>query len=244
MTHSTHPFFLGLGLLGLAAIPNSLAADDSASGTMVDEVETAIVEQTNDFRKENDLQPLAVDDDLTEAASKFARYMAETDKYGHNADGKTPAQRAQAAGYEYCVVRENIAYRTNTGEVTADSLTEIFVQGWIDSPSHRENMAADYVTETGVGVATTDDVTYFAVQLFGRPESAAYRIEISNRSGETQTIVVTANDSRDEFDLPPRGIVRMRRCFPSTIGLPGNDQEFSLTESANLVIDDDGLSRK
>ncbi|GEM_PF-2589738 len=32
-------------------------------------------------------------------------------------------------------------------------MINVFVQGWIDSPPHRENMLADYVTETGVAVA-------------------------------------------------------------------------------------------
>lgn len=36
--------------------------------------------------------------------------MAKTGKYGHAADGRKPAERAAAHGYEYCIVRENIAY--------------------------------------------------------------------------------------------------------------------------------------
>src|SRR6056297_1622544 len=173
-------------------------AETTSSPTVVEQVESAIVEQTNEFRKKKELDALESDAELTKSASQFAQYMAESGRYGHRADGRTPARRAKAAGYQYCVVRENIAYRTNTGEVSAENLIDVFVQGWIDSPSHRENMLADYVTQTGVAVATADDVTYYAVQLFGRPKSESIRIEIANRSGGVQTLVISAADSEEE----------------------------------------------
>lgn len=157
------------------------------SPNMITAVQEAIVDQTNEFRRSNQLEAVQRDEHLMQAAKKFAEFMARTGKYGHRANGMTPAQRAEAAGYDYCVVRENIAYRTNTGDVTADSLIEVFVQGWIDSPPHRENMLADYATQTGVAVATTDDVTYYAVQMFGRPKSAAFRLKLTNESGDTKT---------------------------------------------------------
>ncbi|MFY8199520.1 MAG: CAP domain-containing protein, partial [Pirellula staleyi] len=116
------------------------AGADVQSTTRIASVERAIVDRTNKFRKSNQLDAVQRDEHLMQAAKNFAEFMARTGKYGHGANGMTPAQRAVAADYDYCVVRENIAYRTNTGEVTADSLIEVFVQGWIDSPPHRENM--------------------------------------------------------------------------------------------------------
>ncbi|WP_182865445.1 CAP domain-containing protein [Rhodopirellula sp. JC639] len=219
----------------------AVAQESSPKNGFADRVESAIVSQTNDFRKKNELASVSGDEELTSAAKKFAQYMADTGDYGHRADGQTPAQRAKAAGYEYCVVRENIAYRTNTGDITAESLVEVFVQGWIDSPSHRENMLADYVTQTGVGVASSDGVTYYAVQLFGRPKSAAFVVEVANRSDQPQTIIVEANGSQDEFELPPRGIVRMKRCFPTTIATDSGQQTVSLQKATSLVIDAEGL---
>ncbi|KAA1261169.1 Cysteine-rich secretory protein family protein [Rubripirellula obstinata] len=210
---------------------------------MIRNVESAIAEQTNAFRAQNGLEPVSIDEDLNQAAAKFARFMAETGKYGHRADGRTPAARAKAAGYRYCVVRENIAYRTNTGEVSSDGLIETFVQGWIDSPPHRENMLADYVLDTGVAVATTDGVTYYAVQLFGRPKSAAIELEVTNRSSEAKTLEILANDSEDTVELPPRGVIRMKRCFPTTLQMQESETEFSITESTRLVITDDGLQK-
>ncbi|WP_231741768.1 CAP domain-containing protein [Stieleria varia] len=219
------------------------ASAQSSAESMVTKVERAIVTQTNDFRKENDASPVSENAELSEAASKFAKFMADTDRYGHHADGRTPAERAKASGYKYCVVRENIAYRTNTGEVTAKSLIDVFVEGWIDSPPHRENMLADYVTETGVGVATSDDVTFYAVQLFGRPKASAIKLKIANESGDSRTLIVTSNDSEDEVELPSRAIVTLKRCFPTTISLAESDSGIRLTESTQLRITANELSR-
>lgn len=228
-------------ILSCAALPALAVAEVSSLSS---EVEQAIIQQTNDFRKENDLPSLEAQEQLNETAAKFAKYMAETQKYGHHADGRTPAQRVKAAGYEYCVVRENIAYRTNTGEVTASGLTEVFVDGWIDSPQHRENLLATYATQTGVAVATTDGVTYFAVQLFGRPKSAALKLQIHNESGQARVLVMEANDSVDEFEMPPRTTLTMTRCYPTTLSLEGDEVELKVTESAELTITADGIKRR
>ncbi len=221
-----------------------IARGDSPESSLSAEVTKAILQQTNDFRKEHGLPAVDQEDALTKTASKFAHYMAETSKYGHQADGKTPAQRAKEAGYQYCVVRENIAYRTNTGKVTAQGLIDVFVQGWIDSPPHRENMLADYVTETGVAVATSDHTTFYAVQLFGRPKSAAVELKVSNESGVMQKLVLETNDSSDEIQLPPRGVVTITRCFPTTLRLGDDDASITLKESEDLVISSDGIKRK
>lgn len=208
---------------------------------MIAVVQRAIVDQTNEFRKSNQLGAVQRDEHLMQAAKKFAEFMARTGKYGHRANGMTPAQRAETAGYDYCVVRENIAYRTNTGAITADSLIEVFVQGWIDSPPHRENMLADYITHTGVAVATTDDVTYYAVQMFGRPKSAAFQLKLTNDSNETQTIVFEANDQRDEVELQSRIILTMRRCLPTRVSLAGSDESQIINSDATFSVPNDGM---
>ncbi|TWU51261.1 CAP domain-containing protein [Rubripirellula reticaptiva] len=227
-----------LAMIGFANGQNKTSDDP-----LITEVETAIVLQTNEFRKEDGLPSVNENANLTETASKFASFMATREKYGHHADGRTPAQRAKASGYKYCVVRENIAYRTNTGEVTAASLIEAFVQGWIDSPPHRENMLADYVTQTGVAVASADGVTYYAVQLFERPKSAAIQLKVTNESDEARTMLITANDSEDSVELPPRAVITMKRCFPTTLKLENSDSEVRLTESSELTITEKGLTR-
>ena len=217
------------------------AGSDVQSMSTIATVQQAIIDQTNGFRKSNQLEFVQRDKHLMQAAKNFAEFMARTGKYGHRANGMTPAERAEAAGYDYCVVRENIASRTNTGDVTADSLTEVFVEGWLDSPPHRENMLADCITHTGVAVATTDDVTYYAVQMFGRPMSAAWRLKLNNESGDTQTIVLRANDQRDEVELQPRMTLTMTRCFPTKVSVAGSEAFTRIDSTTTLNVTADGL---
>src|SRR5690606_27148066 len=68
------------------------------------QVEDRIVERTNSFRKDHDLQALETDDLLRKTARDFAEYMARTDRYGHHADGRSPAQRAKQKEYPLCLI--------------------------------------------------------------------------------------------------------------------------------------------
>lgn len=224
----------------LATNPSLLAESGDAETVDLSRASQMIVQQTNRFRNDHDLDPLEVDEALQKAAQKFADFMSENDKYGHYADNRSPAERAKAAGYEYCSVRENIAYRTDSQDLDAEFLADHFTQGWIDSPGHRENMLADFVTQTGVAVSTTDGLTYFAVQLFGRPKSQAYRVELTNRSESVWTIQIESNGGSEEIEVPPRGSLRMKRCFPITLNIAETDAQIRLKDSANLQIESKG----
>lgn len=209
----------------------------ATAGSIEDDVAQAIVQRTNQFRESNGLPPVDRDEALTICAKKFASYMAESGKYGHRADGRTPSQRAEASGYDYCIVRENIAYRAHSGEVTEESLTDVFVSGWIDSPPHRQNMLADYATETGVAVATQDGVTYYAVQLFGRPESSSYQIQVDNAANDIATLVIRSADQKDSIEIGPRQVLKMTRCIPSQFSLQDSQSSVEVSESVSLHIE-------
>lgn len=177
-------------------------------------VQKMIIEQTNSFRKKQDRAAVAADEDLTEAATAFARFMARKDRYGHTADGRRPADRAKAAGYDYCIVLENIAYQYHSRDFETEDLARRFVRGWEDSPGHRKNMLDPDVTQTGVGVARSEKTGYYyAVQLFGRPKSAAIRFRIDNRSGEEVTYSIEGK----EFRLGPRYVRTHTRCRPAEV---------------------------
>src|SRR5262245_2198520 len=54
-----------------------------------------IVRATGEQRGGRKLEPLAPSMPLAQAAQAFAHYMARTDHYGHEADGRVPADRAR-----------------------------------------------------------------------------------------------------------------------------------------------------
>lgn len=190
----------------------------------------AVVRGVNAFRAAKGLQELETDPKLAEAAQGFADFMASADKYGHQADGSTPAQRARDHGYDYCIVAENIAYQFDSTGFTTDALATAFVEGWKGSPEHRENMLSPVMTETGAGAALSrQSGRYYAVQLFGRPASASIEFRLAN---DADTLVEYAVGERT-FELPPRFTRRHRECRPAAIDLrwPGQQEDITIRPS-------------
>ena len=207
-----------------------------------DRVAAAIVDRTNEFRKKEGRPLVAANAELTETARYFAGYMAKEDKYGHTADGNRPADRAKEHGYQYCVVLENIAYAFDSRGFPADELTGTFVTGWKESPGHRKNMLDPDVTETGVAVARSEKTGhYYAVQMFGRPKSAAIEFRIDNRSGAEFGYTI----GEEKFTLPPRYVRTHTRCRPAEVKFrwPGDKPEPTTvkpTAGDRLVVTRDG----
>ena len=84
--------------------------------------------------------------------------MAVTDKFGHEADGSRPWERARKHKYDLGSVTENIATEPAFAVDTPAQLAALFTQGWNRSAGHRRNMLDPNVLEIGVGVAVSEDV--------------------------------------------------------------------------------------
>src|SRR5262245_56201333 len=115
-----------------------------------------IIDQTNEFRKDEKRPAVQANKELTRAAEYFAQFMAKSGKYGHEADEKKPADRAKEHGYNYCIVLENIAKVFNSEGFSPEALANQFVSGWKESPGHRKNMLDPDVTDTGVAIARSE----------------------------------------------------------------------------------------
>lgn len=149
-------------------------------------VETAIVEMTNTFRRENRLGEVRVNPKLTEAARSYASYLARSGSFSHSADGRSPAERTRVTGYQFCLVAENLSLNLDSRGFETHRLAADAIDGWKRSPGHRRNMLAEHVTEIGVGVArASDKEQYLSVQVFARPDSLRYTFVIRNQSAAT-----------------------------------------------------------
>jgi uncharacterized protein YkwD len=126
------------------------------------ESEQTVIELTNAERKkaEKKLTALKMNPKLMEAARKHAANMAAQEKMEHELDGKNPADRADAAGYKYRSLGENVAF----GQETPKKVVEV----WMNSPPHRENILGSGYTEIGVGVVKGKDGHLYWCQVFGR----------------------------------------------------------------------------
>jgi len=181
--------------------------------------EAAIVERTNAFRKAEGLPPLARNLALEHAAKQFAKYLAKSGRFAHEADGRSPADRAKEAGYWYCTVAENLALNLDSRGFTVDKLADETIDGWKKSPGHRRNMVLPHVTEIGVGIAQAmgPDPKYLTVQLFGRPQHLGYEFRVRNASAQA----VSYNFGGKAHKIEPRVTATHKACDPGPIQFTG-----------------------
>lgn len=224
------------------------------------QTEIAIVALTNAFRQENRLGVVAPNKELAAAARWFAEYLARTDKFAHEADGREPQQRASAHGYKYCMVAENLARNLDSRGYSAQRLAAEVVEGWKNSPPHRKNLVEADATEIGVSVVRAPDKhpKFVSVQMFGRPETSKIVFSITN----TAQVPVSYTLGKESQVLEPRTIVTHEFCASgkisfdragnwltgSSIGVsfePQNGVSFTLLQTAgNRVIVEASTTKK
>lgn len=139
----------GFILLGIAGLLSGCTAIGPAPGvaTSPAQLSTAsIIGAINGVRKANGRPPLAYNPKLETAARSQANLMAREDQLSHDL-GITLRQRVAAAGYDGAV-GENVAGGQRTLEQA--------IQGWIDSPRHRETLLSTRFTEFGLAAASVD----------------------------------------------------------------------------------------
>jgi len=204
-----------------------------------------ILARVNQFRDEEKHEKVEMNPTLRKAAQYFADYMARTSRYGHKADGTTPADRAKKFGYEYCIIAENIAYAYDSEGFTTQELAREFFEGWKASPGHRKNMLDPDVLETGLAVAQGAESGYvFAVQMFGRPKSKALEFEIANESPTTveykmgeRTLTLAPGHTRTHQVCRPRDLAFRwpEKEGEERVVQPRNGDRFIVTKKGDAV---------
>ncbi|HMC16454.1 MAG TPA: CAP domain-containing protein [Albitalea sp.] len=205
----------------LALLPSASIPAHAQRTPSVADAARLVVAQTNEFRQSQGLVTLTPNAQLNAAAREFADFVARTDRYSHEADGREPAQRAQAHGYDYCLVAENIAYEYSSEGFATQELARDLVEGWKHSPGHRRNMLDDAAAETGVAIAQSARTgRYYAVQIFGRPQSMRVRFSVANRTSQTLHYDIGGKT----YPLPPRMTRTHEQCRADALSLklPGD----------------------
>lgn len=138
-------------------------------GASIDLSTEQLLEITNQDRAKEHLEPLVLNETLSQAAAMKAEYMFEKNFWAHNApDGTTPWYFIKKAGYTYVYAGENLARGfTNSSDV---------VTAWMNSPTHRENMLSANYTEIGFAIKKgrlLGEDTTLVVEMFGSPDANA-----------------------------------------------------------------------
>jgi uncharacterized protein YkwD len=147
--------------LVLAACSNLVGADDKKEPPKLElsDEEKTLLELTNKERADKKLPPLEANPILFKVARAHSANMAKQGKMEHVLDGKTPAQRVDAAGYDYARVAENIAWADG-------GALEAIVKGWMDSKLHRDNILNGDFKEIGIGIGRSEKGELYFTQVF------------------------------------------------------------------------------
>jgi uncharacterized protein YkwD len=166
-------------------------------------------------------KPLAPDAELARVARARATDMAAKNYLAHAApNGDTSASLLMEEDKSFQgLLGENLAaqhYRKETG-VAVDAYAQRFLDEWLKSPPHRENLAFANYDRAGVGAAVNGDTVYVAV-LF------ATDLGLPPHKGDNS---VTALDSPADARPPssPPAPVRLR----GALGTPEREQAPALT---------------
>lgn len=105
-----------------------------------------VVALVNQERAKAGCSALTVNPKLTAAALNHSQDMASHNNMSHTgSDGSDPGERITRAGYGWMTYGENVAYGYSSPEQV--------MEGWMNSPGHRENILNCSFKEIGVGLA-------------------------------------------------------------------------------------------
>lgn len=127
------------------------------------QMESEVRQRINAIRQQGGLATLRNNEKLAQVARNYSRRMAEQNFFAHvSPQGDTLSDRVKAAKIFYFMVGENLFTSTNIAQPTPAA-----VEGWMNSPGHRENILRPEFRETGIGVWRRGNAYYFT-QLFLR----------------------------------------------------------------------------
>lgn len=165
--HNTYwPYLPLVAVVALGLFVNTLLGGgvlSYATNTSVD----GLLTSTNAQRVNDGDGQLAINSQLMNAAQAKANDMATRNYWSHNTpEGQEPWVFVANAGYKYQAVGENLAYGFADSNAT--------ITGWLNSPSHRENMLNGTYTEVGFGIANSENYQTngnqtIVVAFYGKP---------------------------------------------------------------------------
>ncbi len=122
-------------------------------------MEGAIFQQINRFRQSKGLAALQLDAVVSRSARFHSREMASgAVPFGH--DGFRARADTIALVLPFRSIGENVAMNMGYADPAGNA-----VSGWVNSPSHYENIVGDFTT-TGIGIERNGEGEYYFTQIF------------------------------------------------------------------------------
>jgi uncharacterized protein YkwD len=126
-------------------------------------IEQQIFALINAERSKMGVSELEWSESLAAVARLHSEDMANVKFFSHRgSDGSMVDERADRLGLgAWRSIGENIAYMRGF-----DDPASLAVEKWLESPAHRKNLLGPNWKESAVGVAMTDDGTYYMTEVF------------------------------------------------------------------------------
>lgn len=187
-------FFIAVGLIVAKAAAGALisywpeAADALAlSGGQAGA--DKLIQLTNEYRRDNNLNTLTVNPRLTQAAVNKAKDILAKQYFSHTSpDGRKFSDWIKDVNYSYFYVGENLAIDfTNPQDVFA---------AWLNSPKHKENIVRPEFQEIGIADISGEfegHQTQVVVQLFGSRVLGASETPTSTASSTPAALAASQN---------------------------------------------------
>jgi hypothetical protein len=152
-----------------------VAAPHAAAQTDVDSPPQILLQDLNQSRSDNGLEPLAWDPALAVAAQRHAELMANAGVLEHQLPGEPGlAERCGAAGALFSSIAENIAEGGSLHQIHAS---------WMGSSAHHDNILSHVFAVVGIGVARRGG-TIYAVEDFAIPVSDETTQSVEQKIGD------------------------------------------------------------
>jgi len=127
--------------------------------------------------------------DVADIARAWSDEMARTGDFKHNPNWPTEVCCWTTTG-------ENIIWSTNYPWYgTREQLADTFMQSWMDSSGHRDNIMHELYTEVGIGATLTSDKRVYVTAVFRRPNSSA--------PASSTTYVPPSSDPENDSEKDP-----------------------------------------
>jgi uncharacterized protein YkwD len=117
----------------------------------------------NEKRIQNGLKPLIWNEQVAQVARLHSRNMALYNFFSHvGIDGKRVDDRADSFRLSnWRMIGENLAFNRGFSDPVGRA-----IDGWMQSPQHRENLLRKKWREAGVGVSITPTGAYYFTMVF------------------------------------------------------------------------------
>ncbi len=147
----------------LSTIATPASAEIKANGSSFSALSTSdLITAINNYRRQNGLNTLQINNTLTYLAQSHAEYQASLGTYTHTGSGGTsPKNRAISAGYN----SGNVTYFAEIIYAGYNGVASEAINWWKNSYEHNSMMLSPAFNEIGAGIATDGTWNYFTVEF-------------------------------------------------------------------------------